>query len=95
MKRFGAPLQSALFVLQWKKSKWQGKTVDKNKKKTYPKQQSNCESCEYYDYDEYYQIYICHQNLDEDESVRFLSGEYRSCPYYKFYDEYKSVQKQN
>ena len=69
--------------------------MDTNKKKIYPKQQSSCESCEHYDYDEYYQMYICHQNLDEDENVRFLTGEYRSCPYYKFYDEYKSVQKQN
>jgi len=33
-------------------------------------------------------------NLDEDEMVRFLSGENRACPYYRYYDEYKSVQKQ-
>ena len=33
-------------------------------------------------------------NLDEDEMVRFLSGRTQSCPYYRFYDEYKSVQKQ-
>ena len=33
-------------------------------------------------------------NLDEDEMVQFLSGHTRACPYYRFYDEYKSVQKQ-
>ena len=44
--------------------------------------QTNCESCEYYD-------------LDEDEMVRFLTGQNKGCPYYKYYDEYKLVQKQN
>lgn len=56
--------------------------------------QTNCESCEYYDYDEDWGEYICHMDLDEDEMVRFLSGHNASCPYYKFYDEYKAVQKQ-
>ena len=32
--------------------------------------------------------------LDEDDMVRFLSGRTASCPYYRFYDEYKSVHKQ-
>ena len=56
---------------------------------------TNCESCVFYDYDEDYDEYACQMNLDEDEMVRFLSGNTRSCPYYRFYDEYKSVQKQN
>jgi len=56
---------------------------------------SNCENCEFYDFDEFYQSYSCRQNLDEDETVRFLSGYNPGCPYFKFYDEYKSVQKQN
>ena len=64
-------------------------------KKEVKKQASNCESCEHYDYDEYYQMYICHQDLDEDESVRFLLGMNHQCPYYKFYDEYKFVRTQN
>ena len=55
---------------------------------------SNCESCVFYDYDEDYDSYECQMNLDEDEMVRFLSGRTQSCPYYRFYDEYKSVQKQ-
>ena len=54
-----------------------------------------CENCEYYDYDEEYEDYICTQNLDEDEMSRFMQSSYRSCPYFKYYDEYKSVQKQN
>lgn len=54
-----------------------------------------CENCEFYDYDEEYEMYICTQRMDEDEMSRFMQGGYRSCPYFKFYDEYKSVQKQN
>ena len=54
----------------------------------------NCESCVFYDYDEDYDCYCCQMNLDEDEMVQFLSGHTRACPYYRFYDEYKSVQKQ-
>lgn len=63
------------------------------KKKTLPP--TNCESCVYYDYDEDVDAYVCGMNLDEDEQVRFLSGETARCPYYRFYDEYKSVRKQN
>ena len=60
-----------------------------------PKRQATCESCEFYDYDEFYESYSCRVNLDQDELVRFISGESASCPYYRYYDEYKSVQKQN
>lgn len=55
---------------------------------------SNCESCEFYDYDEYYEEYTCKMRLDEDEMMRFLQKETASCPYYRYYDEYKSVHKQ-
>ena len=55
---------------------------------------SNCESCEFYDYDEYYEDYTCSMRLDEDEMRRFLGGDTASCPYYRYYDEYKSVHKQ-
>lgn len=54
----------------------------------------NCESCEFYDYDEEYEAYVCAARLDEDEMARFLSGQTGTCPYYRFYDEYKSVHKQ-
>ncbi len=56
---------------------------------------SKCESCVFYDYDEYYMVYRCRQNLDEDENLRFMNKNSADCPYYKFYDEYKSVEKQN
>lgn len=56
---------------------------------------SNCESCEYFDYDEEIGDYVCTIDLDEDEYLDYLTRKTSSCPYYKFYDEYKSVQKQN
>lgn len=55
---------------------------------------TNCESCVFYDYDEEYDCYVCNMNLDEDEMARFLSGTHSACPYYRYYDEYKSVHKQ-
>ena len=58
------------------------------------KKVTNCESCEFYDYDEYYEEYSCMMRLDEDEMSRFLAGNTASCPYYRYYDEYKSVHKQ-
>ena len=56
--------------------------------------ESNCDTCEFYDYDEYTEEYCCMAKLDEDDMVRFLGGHTASCPYYRFYDEYKSVHKQ-
>lgn len=58
------------------------------------KRASSCESCEYYEYDEYTDSYYCKMNLDEDEMSRFLGEHTASCHYYKFYDEYKSVERQ-
>ncbi len=54
----------------------------------------SCESCEFYDYDEEYDAYICLCRLDEDEMAAFLSKNTGRCPYYRYYDEYKSVHKQ-
>ena len=54
----------------------------------------NCEMCAHYVTDEEFGDY-CSIDLDEDEMIRFLGHPYTSCPYYKFYDEYKTVQKQN
>ena len=56
---------------------------------------SRCESCVYYDYDPEYGEEVCSADLDEDESVDFLTGAAGACPLYRYYDEYKSVQKQN
>lgn len=58
------------------------------------KKATNCESCVFYDYDEDMEAYVCTVNLDQDEMGEFISGRTRSCPYYRFYDEYKSVHKQ-
>ena len=54
----------------------------------------SCESCVFYDYNEDWDTYTCQMNLDEDEMARFLAGHTQACPFYRFYDEYKSVQKQ-
>ena len=55
----------------------------------------SCESCEFYTYDEYTDSYSCNLSLDEDEMTDFLSFGTNECHYYRYYDEYKSVQKQN
>ena len=54
-----------------------------------------CDICLYYDYDEEMGEEVCTQHLDEDEMARYMAGSYKSCPYFRAYDEYKSVQKQN
>ena len=54
----------------------------------------SCESCEFYDYDEESDTYVCRMNLDEDEMINFLSSNTKNCHYYRYYDEYKSVHKQ-
>ena len=44
---------------------------------------ANCESCMNYEYDDDYECYVCTQDLDEDEMVRFVQGDFRECPYYQ------------
>ena len=58
------------------------------------KRASNCESCEFYDYDDELDAYVCAVSLDEDEMANFLGKKTQSCPSYRYYDEYKSVHKQ-
>ena len=58
------------------------------------KQASSCDSCEFYQYDDYTESYTCSLSLDEDEMADFLGFHTRGCKYYRFYDEYKSVNKQ-
>ena len=58
------------------------------------KNAANCESCVFFDYDEDLEANVCTVNLDQDEMGGFLSGRTKQCPYYRFYDEYKSVHKQ-
>ena len=64
------------------------------KKQGSPSSAGICESCEFYDYDEYLDAYVCSQHLDQDEMADFLGKNTASCPYYRYYDEYKSVHKQ-
>lgn len=66
-----------------------------DKKQPQKKKQSNCESCVNFDYNEETGCYECCVNLDEDEMVRFLTDSFSNCPYYDYYDEYKTVRKQN
>lgn len=54
-----------------------------------------CEDCVFYDYDGEGESYICMMNLDEDELARFIGGNTSSCPYYRMYDEYTTVRRQN
>lgn len=56
--------------------------------------QANCETCEFYQYDEELDAYVCDMNLDEDEMADYLGKGSVRCIYYRFYDEYKTVQKQ-
>ena len=54
-----------------------------------------CAICLYYDWDDEMGEEVCTQHLDEDEMARYMAGAYKECPYFRAYDEYKSVQKQN
>lgn len=55
----------------------------------------NCESCLYYEQDEFSGDMICTAYMDEDE-VLFLSETKNAvCPYYRNGDEYDLVRKQN
>lgn len=54
-----------------------------------------CEQCAYYSFDEINEEYVCDVMLDEDELVRHLSNQTKNCRYFRPYDEYKLVQKQN
>ena len=55
---------------------------------------SRCEDCEFYRYDEDEEAYVCDNRLDEDEMAEVLAKRTGTCPYFRFYDEYKSVQTQ-
>ena len=56
---------------------------------------SRCEDCEYYVYDEDWEEYVCDVSLDQDEMANFMAGDTGRCPYYRQYDEYQVVRKQN
>lgn len=55
----------------------------------------NCENCVNFVFDEETQEYVCVAAFDEDEYVRFLSGNQKNCPYFRLDDEYGVVRRQN
>ena len=55
---------------------------------------SNCEECVHYDYDDEVDAWFCTMDLDEDEMVKFITGNFHQCPYFKMGDEYRIVRKQ-
>lgn len=54
-----------------------------------------CEECAHFCYDDEYECYTCQQDLDSDEMESFIKGTVSGCPYYRYYDEYTIVRKQN
>ncbi len=58
---------------------------------------NQCEHCAYFVYDEIMDEYICDAAIvmDEDDYGRFIGNNEKTCPMFRFYDEYKTVQKQN
>ena len=57
-------------------------------------QVSNCDTCNNYIYDDEDECYICDMSLDEDDMVKFLTGNFNECPYYQSDDEYLIVRHQ-
>lgn len=65
-----------------------------NSKQKKQLQQSNCDTCINYVYDDDYECYCCEMNLDEDEMAKFLADSFRDCPYYQLDNEYLIVRHQ-
>ena len=66
-----------------------------NKDKKKKVKSTPCESCAYYDVIDEDGTLGCTIDIDEDDAYREKADSRSVCTYYKFYDEYKSVQKQN
>ena len=82
---------------EYGKTRYIPKSEREKQKKELPsmrKMAASCETCQFFDYDEEYEENRCMMSLDEDEMVRVSYMGARECPYYKYYDEYKSVHKQ-
>ena len=59
------------------------------------KKEADCQNCQYCDYDDEYGDWVCSMDMDEDDLVRVMERGASSCPYYRLYDEYGMVRKQN
>ena len=55
--------------------------------------ESQCEQCVYHEWDDEFEAYVCVMVLDEDE-MQSVSYQYKTCPYFRFGDEYQIVRKQ-
>lgn len=55
---------------------------------------TNCEDCQFLDYDPETDSSYCDQDLDEDEMERFLRAAADACPYYKPGDDYATARRQ-
>lgn len=80
------------FVPRTKAAEWSIHMKEQSGKKR--KEQSSCDTCVNYVYDEDYECYCCEMNLDEDEMARFLADSFRDCPYYQLDNEYLVVRHQ-
>ncbi len=67
--------------------------MTKSEKKT-KQRGSNCETCEYYVYDDLMDWYVCEIDLDQDEMEDFLNYNTYQCPYYRYADAYYLPHKQ-
>ncbi len=56
---------------------------------------NSCEMCSYYVYDDDYEGYVCLASMDEDDYMRYITSKDKGCPFFRLYDEYKIVRKQN
>ena len=55
----------------------------------------SCDFCAHYLYDDESEAYYCDVSLDEDEMESYMRGTEVSCGFFRLYDEYKMVEKQN
>ena len=56
---------------------------------------SACEFCAHYLFDEEEEVYYCDVSLDEDDMDAYLRASTDDCGFFRLYDEYKMVEKQN
>ncbi len=66
--------------------------MDQKKKKQ--EMATSCDMCGHYAYDEEDECYYCDMNLDEDDMMKFLTGDTNHCHYFSLYDEYAIVRHQ-
>ncbi len=56
--------------------------------------ESQCENCWYYDYDEEFDEMVCLMDLDEDEVYHICTSPNRRCPYFRQGDDYFLARRQ-